>query len=395
MDPVPNVLVRPFVLLSLATVLVTAAAVAQPVAVTPTTCGTVDVPVNETIVERRLLGCGEGFAENVLWHLDRSDSISGAPNGKALRRTTGRGAVIYVMDTGVMRAHAEFQRPAGSNVLDGINAGGYAGCEAPDVAPCYLRDFPLQALFYGHGTSVASVAAGAHVGVAPDASIVPVLFRDPETLDRALYAIIRHAFEPTTPPFRTAVINLSLSLTQREQSPERDALFARMTRGVDADGNADPNGKRFLFTAAAGNRYAGRSSQCAPDGSVLLYPAILGPSIDGVVTVGGLDRSNELWSGSCAGAQVELLAPAAELLTASIIQPDTYRYKPDETSSGTSWAAPFAAGIAARMLEENPNLTPAELEAALKASPSRVGGLPVAVRVESAPPKPRRRAVGW
>ena len=34
-------------------------------------------------------------------------------------------------------------------------------CEGAALAPCYSRDFPQTAFFYGHGTGVASVAAGA------------------------------------------------------------------------------------------------------------------------------------------------------------------------------------------------------------------------------------------
>ncbi|HEX6096987.1 MAG TPA: S8 family serine peptidase [Thermoanaerobaculia bacterium] len=379
-------------LLSLLSVLA-AGADAQPVHVSMTTCHTVDVPAGADIIERRLIACGDGFADNVLWHLDRSDSATGALDGKLVRKTTGRGAVIYVLDTGVLRDHVEFQRPTGSNVIAGINAGGHAGCEGAELAPCYLRDFPRQSLFYGHGTSVASVAAGARVGVAPDASIVSVLYRDAPTLVTALHEIIRHAFEPATPFFRTAVVNFSLSLSSAEQTPELNALIERMTRGVDAAGNADANGKRFFFTVAAGNFYPDSSNQCGDDRSVVIYPALLGSSIDGVITVGGIDRQNAIWSGSCTGPLVEILAPVTDVLTASIVENDTYRYQPAAFSSGTSWAAPYVAGMAARLLEANPSLTPAELELALKASPSRVGGLPVAVQIESAPTAGRRRTV--
>jgi subtilisin family serine protease len=350
------------------------------------------VVVDPEIIERHLIGCGEGFVENVLWHLDRSDSASGTLDGKVVRKTTGRGAVIYVMDTGVMRDHVEFQRATGSNVIAGINAGGY-GCAGAELAPCYVRDMPKQSLFYGHGTSVASVAAGAHVGVAPDASIVSVLYRDTETLDAALHAIIQHAYAPTTPQFRTGIINFSLSLTKEQWTSDLTALMTRMTEGVDAAGNTDPNGKRFLFTAAAGNFYTHQGNQCGSDRSVIIYPASLGTSIAGMVTVGGVDRENRLWTGACTGPLVEVAAPVTEMLTASIVERDSYRYKPDEFSSGTSWAAPYVAGMAARLLEENPNLTPQEIELALKASPSQVEGVPVVVRLESQPAEGRRRSV--
>jgi hypothetical protein len=83
------------------------------------------------------------------------------------------------------------------------------------------------------------------------------------------------------------------------------------------------------------------------------------------------------------------------MFVASIIGPDTYRYKPEFSASGTSWAAPYVAGMAARLLEIDPLLTPAQLEVLLKASPSRVDGIPVPVIIEAHPPQegPRRRSV--
>ena len=166
-----------------------------------------------------------------------------------------------------------------------------------------------------------------------------------------------------------------------------------MTVGVDAEGNADATGKRFFFTAAAGNYLDGIGNQCGADNDVNIYPGLLGASIDGLVTVGGIDQQNAIWSSSCVGPHVEVLAPATGLLTASIFETDTYRYKPERLSSGTSWAAPYVAGMAARLLEMNPHLTPEEIEDTLAASPSRVDGLPVAVRLESQPAEGRRRSV--
>ena len=68
--------------------------------------------------------------------------------------------------------------------------------------------------------------------------------------------------------------------------------------------------------------------------------------------------------------------------------PNRYRYLPVLTNSGTSYATPYVSGMAARLLELDPTLTPVQLEEKLKQSPSIVLGLPVPV---DAPPEPPRR----
>ncbi len=361
---------------------------------TSTMCQATEVVLAANLSERRLVGCGEGFSENLLWHLDRADSIYGTLDGKVTRRATGRGVVIYVIDTGVLAAHAEFADATGSRVLAGIPAGG----NCPPDAPCWFTQNPSSVLTAGHGTGVASVAAGRNVGIAPDASVVAVMNAgDVPFFTTQLRRIIEHAYAPTTPPFRTAIINISAVLGLADPHvPELDALIRRMTTGVNAAGEADPNGKRFFFSTIAGNKYADPfNNQCGAEDAVLSYPSILAPSIDGLVAVGGIDRENHYWAGSCKGPAVELLAPAPEMFVASVAANDTYRFKPADQISGTSWSAPYVSGMAALLLELDPNRSPAELEALLKASPSRVSGLAVPIMPgnEPAPPTgPRRRS---
>ena len=99
------------------------------------------------------------------------------------------------------------------------------------------------------------------------------------------------------------------------------------------------------------------------------FPAILGREIDGLVTVGGMTEDNSSWNGSCRGG-VEVLAPAQGVFSATITAHDEYRDR--HTRSGTSFAAPIISGLAARLLSEQPALTPAQLEARLVATPSRI-----------------------
>lgn len=363
----------------------------------PIRCTVVPLPAVNGVADRQLLGCGPDGADELLWHLDIAD---GALDGTATRVTRGRGAVVYVLDTGVESSHDEFRRDGGTNVIAGIDTvSEFAASPSPcsdDSAthPCTkVYAVPLVT----HGTAVASIVAGRHTGVAPDASIIAVRTTplppqaiadatDAAVWLRALDEIIRNAFDPATPPFRTAVINMSSTPSFASRTDAGwlafEAKMKRMIGGVDANGDADPNGKRFLFVAAAGNNYPPLSKktrgQCSLQNEVLNLPAAAGADIDGLITVGGVDRRDGEWSGSCGGASVDILAPAESLLVASITGPDHYRgtYATDtgvfDMTSGTSYAAPYVSGLAARLLEQDPTLTPADIEWRLKLSASNV-----------------------
>lgn len=366
-------------LLPLFALLLTSALVAQPVDRALTRCSTIPIPLGFGLTDLAIERCAEDVADNAMWQVDRADSVSGELNGLAVRRTTGRGSVVYVIDTGIMQRHDEFQRPDGDNVLGGFDAFVASGA---GQSPC--PDFPVEAcgprVRYGHGTAVASAVAGLRSGVAPGASLYSVAIFPPRSGEIqmwhvALNEIIRHAWDPATPSFQTAVITISIPATPLPNDPLYLALVEkvrRMTRGVDANGDEDPNGKKFLFTAAAGN--------VIPNFDFChTFPAILGPEIDGVVTVGGINRENKWWSGSCANELVEVVAPAESPVLASTTSTSLYRGGAE--TSGTSFAAPYVAGIAARLLEIDPSRTPAELEALLEDSPSRAADSGLAVPV--------------
>src|SRR5207237_7073854 len=131
-----------------------------------------------------------------------------------------------------------------------------------------------------------------------------------------------HAFASSTPPFRTAIVNMSASPAFAATDAkwlEFERKLKLMIGGVDADFRADPNGKRFLFVAAAGNRDPQQqASQCTPAGSPLYYPAAAGGAIDGLIAAGGVDRQSLQWTGSCRGPEADIVAPARKLLSTSL-----------------------------------------------------------------------------
>ena len=185
----------------------------------------------------------------------------------------------------------------------------------------------------GHGTSVASVAAGAAndfggVGVCPECSILPIQvatnsgFVPWSAAAQGIIWAVDHEAD---------VINLSFGGTT--DSPlMRDAIAYAQTEGV-------------AVIAAAGNY--GTSNPT--------YPAYY----DGVVSVADHDRDLERYSWSSHGDWTDIAAPGCMIALRS-----------DEAKSvcGTSYASPWVAGVAGLLLSDDPSLTPEQVEATLVAA---------------------------
>jgi hypothetical protein len=191
-----------------------------------------------------------------------------------------------------------------------------------------------------------------------------------------LDAIVRHAWDPASPNVRTGIVNISgwvlerLNGTSAANVVSYEAVEQKMRdmiSGVDAQGRPDRNGKRFLFVVAANNTDGG----CGAAGYIDRFPATLGRDLAGMITVGGMTANNTSWSGTCRGG-VEVLAPAQSIFSATITGDDEYRGRRPNLRSGTSFAAPIIAGIAARLLSDRPDLTPQQLETWITNTPSRV-----------------------
>ena len=217
--------------------------------------------------------------------------------------TRGAGITIAVLDTGVEAGHPALagRLLAGYNVL------------SPASVPADAADGKLNNVV-GHGTMVAGVLAR----IAPDAKILPVRVLDGDgvgstagVLEGLRWAISHGA----------SVVNLSLG----SQTPSRflkDAIDVAKQKGV-------------VVVAAAGNSGVEKVDYPAVESSVLCVTA--------------LDATRRRASFANYGSAVDLSAPGTGIR--SSFGPASYA-----SWSGTSFAAPFAAGAAALLRATDPTL---------------------------------------
>ncbi|MEU6574502.1 S8 family serine peptidase [Streptomyces sp. NPDC046805] len=270
--------------------------------------------------------------------LDTSVPQIGAPTAWAAGYT-GKGVKIAVLDTGVDTNHPDLK----DQVIESRNF--TTAADATD--------------HFGHGTHVASIAAGTGVasggkykGVAPDAKILNGKVLDDTGFgdDSGILAGMEWAAQEGAD-----VVNLSLG---GYDTPEIDPLEAEVDK-LSAE-------KGVLFAIAAGNE--GPESLGSPG------------SADAALTVGAVDGGDRLADFSSTGPRVgdgaikpDVTAPGVDITAAaapgSVIDQEVGENPPGYlTISGTSMATPHVAGAAAILKQEHPDWGYAVLKGALTGS---------------------------
>lgn len=249
------------------------------------------------------------------WGLDRIDQAHLPLDSRFnYPSSMGAGVRIYIVDTGVTPMD-EFG--AGSSRL----ISGYSTVnDSNGTLDCN-----------GHGTHVAGIAASATYGIAKLATVVPVRVLDCQGNGTTSSVIDGLNWIMNNNPSGPAVVNLSLS----------GDYNAALNSTIDTMAS-----RGFVVTVAAGND---DKDACGYSPS----------SAAAALTVGATDQTDTRSSFSNWGNCLDIFAPGSSI---------TSLYKaPGYTSimSGTSMAAPHAAGVSALYLAENPGAGPAQVSAAL------------------------------
>ncbi|HET9382141.1 MAG TPA: type VII secretion-associated serine protease mycosin [Streptomyces sp.] len=257
-------------------------------------------------------------------------------------RTKGEGVRVAVIDTGVDVKNPQLKGAvdikSGRNLLPGkpkdkdgnrVERGNARG--TTDTT--------------GHGTKVAGIIAArpakgtGFVGLAPEATIIPIRQNDEHgngSVDTLINAI-GHAVA-----VRADVINISQDTSDAKDPgpPLEKAINAALDKDivvVASAGNDGGNGK-------------GRKT----------YPA----SYDGVLAVASSDRNNERAAFSQSGTWVDVAAPGVDMIS-------TVPGGGHCSDSGTSFSAPYVAGVAALLRSEHPTWSARQIVAQIEQTAER------------------------
>ncbi|SUI45422.1 S8 family peptidase [Shewanella baltica] len=247
------------------------------------------------------------------WGIDRIDQRNLPLDNNYHTDYDGSGVTAFVIDTGVLNTHNEFGGRASS---------GYDFIDNDyDATDCN-----------GHGTHVAGTIGGSTYGVAKNVNVVGVrvLNCSGSGSNSGVIAGINWVKNNASGP---AVANMSLGGSASQATD--DAVNAAVAAGI-------------TFVVAAGND---NSNACN------YSPARAADAI----TVGSTTSNDSRSSFSNYGTCLDIYAPGSSITSSWYTSNSA-----TNTISGTSMASPHVAGVAALYLDENPNLSPAQVTNLLK-----------------------------
>nr|WP_229758847.1 type VII secretion-associated serine protease mycosin [Peterkaempfera bronchialis] len=249
---------------------------------------------------------------------------------------TGKGVTVAVIDTGVDATNPQLQ---------GKVKAGPVLLTDPQTKKALPGGSTLDPV--GHGTKVAGIIAArpspatGFVGLAPDAEILAIRQNDSEgsgdvgTLIQAIDAAVAQHVQ---------VINIS----QDVRASSASGAFADQGKLADAIHRAASQG--IVVVASSGND--GKQGDTFP----AAFPE--------VIAVGASDRNNERASFSQYGSFVDVAAPGVDMLS-------TVPRGGQCVDNGTSFSAPYVAGVAALLRQKYPRWPAAAIAARIEQTAQR------------------------
>ncbi|MER5304798.1 type VII secretion-associated serine protease mycosin [Streptomyces lasiicapitis] len=258
------------------------------------------------------------------------------------RQSTGKGVSVAVIDTGV-----DIKNPQLKSAVDTSRGRIFLDRNLKDENGNKIKRGNANGTTdtVGHGTRVAGIIAArpakgtGFVGLAPDAKIIPIQQNDAEghgTTD-GLAKAIDYAVDEGA-----GVINISQDTANAVKPAPQ--LQAAVNRAL---------GKKRVIVASAGND--GLGGNVKPT-----YPA----SYEGVLAVAASDRNNERAPFSQSGKWVDVAAPGVDMIS-------TVPGGGHCSDNGTSFAAPYVAGLAALIKSKHPTWTPHQITAQIQQTAER------------------------
>ncbi|MFF8407809.1 type VII secretion-associated serine protease mycosin [Streptomyces omiyaensis] len=257
-------------------------------------------------------------------------------------QSTGKGVRVAVIDTGV-----DVRNPQLAKAVDARSGINLIPKGAKDANGNKLKRGKENGTTdtVGHGTKVAGIIAArpakgtGFVGLAPDATIIPIQQNDADGNGTAttLAAAIRHAVDK-----KADVINISQDTANAVKPTPllEQAVAAALEAGV-------------VVVASAGND--GLGGNVKPT-----YPA----SYEGVLAVAASDRNNERAQFSQSGDFVGVAAPGVDMVS-------TVPGGGHCADNGTSFSAPYVAGLAALLKSAHRDWTQKQIVAQIQQTAER------------------------
>jgi subtilisin family serine protease len=280
------------------------------------------------------------------WGLSNTGQFPGYVPGvdlgavQAWDTTTGSPTIItVVLDSGVQSSHPDL---IGRIVTPGLDATGQGGAGEP-VSPCDRHGTAVS------GCIVASINNGVGVvGIAPNTKVAAARVSIPNVPCNG------------SGTFQSSWIANSLAWAQ--------SIGARVT---NTSLSLSPSSS--IVTAAYESTYAAgvihfASAMNNGVGSVS-YPA----SIPVVNSVAALDPDGNRSGFSNWGPGLDFSSPGSDIVTTDRTGSDGYVPGDYVYTSGTSFASPYAAGVAALILSQRPSLTPSQVETIMQSTARDLG----------------------